>query len=355
MLKFHHLEVASIKRETAGCVSIKFVIPTEISSEFAFQAGQHVTVKTVLDGEEVRRSYSLCSAPQEGEFRIAIKEVEGGKFSTYANRFLRPGQTLEVMPPVGTFTLPLNPKQTKNYVAFAAGSGITPVFSIMKSVLATEPGSRFILFYGNRDSDSIIFKNEISDLKNKYLNRLSVHHILSQEDPGTDLFHGRIDASKCDLFLKSIAPVHSTDEFLICGPLGMMEELRSLLQEKGVPPAHIHSELFGVPVASGHSAKLEKKQSYVSSEITLTIDGNTFSFSPTMESNSILEAAQHAGADVPYACKAGVCCTCKAKLIAGEVDFHTNYGLMEEELQQGYILTCQALPKSAQVILSFDE
>ena len=354
MLKFHHLEVASIKRETAGCVSIQFAIPPAISSEFAFQAGQHVTVRTVLDGEEVRRSYSLCSAPQEGEFRIAIKEVEGGKFSTYANRVLRPGQTLEVMPPVGTFTLPLNSTQSKNYVAFAAGSGITPVFSIMKSVLATEPGSRFTLFYGNRDSDSIIFKNEISDLKNKYLNRLSVHHILSQEDPGTDLFHGRIDASKGEVFLKSLAPFQTADEFLICGPQGMTDELRSLLLEKGVPSAHIHSELFGVPT-SGPAAKLQKKQTYVSSEITLTIDGNTFSFSPTADSNSILEAAQHAGADVPYACKAGVCCTCKAKLITGEVEFHTNYGLMEDELQQGYVLTCQALPKSAQVILSFDE
>jgi ring-1,2-phenylacetyl-CoA epoxidase subunit PaaE len=355
MRKFHHLEVASIRRETAGCVSIEFKIPAESRSEFDFKAGQHVTLRTVLDGEEVRRSYSICSAPLETEFRIAVKEVEGGKFSTFANRILRPGQILEVMPPLGTFTLPFSTTQRKHYVAFVAGSGITPVFSMMKTALAWEAGSHFTLFYGNKDADSIIFKNEISDLKNKYLDRLSVHYVLSKEDPGAALFHGRIDASKCESFLQHIAPVHAADDFLICGPFGMIEEIRSLLLRKGVLPAHIHSELFGVPVSSATETRPPGEPSDLVSEITLTIDGNTFSFSPSANSISILEAAQQAGADLPYACKAGVCCTCKAKLIAGEVDVRLNYGLMEEELQQGYVLTCQALPKSAQVVLSFDE
>lgn len=357
MPKFHALKVKELRRETADCVSVSFDVPEQLWEEYQFLHGQHLTLKTNLNGDEIRRSYSICTSPGERDLRVAIKKVPGGQFSTFANEKLLVGDVLDVMTPLGSFNTPLNATQQKHYVAFAAGSGITPVMSILKSVLEMEPGSFFTLFYGNRKADSIIFLDQIENLKNEHLQRLSVHHVLSQEDPGAELFHGRIDAEKCKAFCSRLLDVDSVDDFFICGPGGMIEEVRDSLQSLGVDRRKIHVELFTSPDAD--RGVLQKKWAPSSrpilSEITITLDGNTFTFDHTSSDVPILDAAHKVGADLPFACKGGVCCTCKAKVLEGEVEMEVNYGLEPEEVEAGYVLTCQSHPKSDKVVLSFDE
>ncbi len=357
MPKFHSLKVRELRRETHDCVSVSFEVPEELREEYKFLHGQHLTLKTKLNGEEVRRSYSICTSPNEADLRVAIKKVIGGQFSTFANESLQAGDTLDVMTPMGSFHTDLDANQKKFYVAFAAGSGITPVMSIMKSVLETEPGSYFTLFYGNRNADTIIFRDQIENLKNQYLHRLSVHHVLSQEDPGAELFHGRITGEKCEAFCSRLLDVEEVDEFFLCGPEPMIRSVQEVLQAKGVDRKKIHFELFTSPL--GKLGISEKKwtppaQSIVS-KITITLDGNTFTFNHPSTDVPILDAAQKKGGDLPYACKGGVCCTCKAKVLEGEAEMEVNYGLEPEEVEAGYILTCQAHPKTDRLVLSFDE
>jgi ring-1,2-phenylacetyl-CoA epoxidase subunit PaaE len=357
MSKFHPLKVKTIRRETADCVSLTFEVPEELREAYRFTQGQHLTLKTELEGEEVRRSYSICANPADEPLRVAIKKLEGGRFSTYATERLREGDTLEVMTPMGRFYTPLHPEQAKRYVAFAAGSGITPVLSIMKAVLQQEPQSEFTLFYGNRRSDSIIFHEEIEGLKNLYLGRLSIYHVLSREDQGSSLFSGRIDGEKCRAFCEKIFDPQEVDEYFLCGPEGMIAEIRQELEAQGVDPRQIHFELFTAAGAlkpvSGQTAKAAPGPK-VEALITIKLDDNTFQFPLSSDGDTILDAALRAGADLPFACKGGVCCTCRAKLLEGNVEMEVNYALEPEEVDAGYILTCQSHPTTDRVFVDFD-
>ncbi|MEZ4962458.1 MAG: 1,2-phenylacetyl-CoA epoxidase subunit PaaE [Saprospiraceae bacterium] len=357
MPKFHSLVVKDIRRETADCVSVGFNLPEELKPEYAFTQGQHLTLKTELNGEEVRRSYSICSSPMDGDLRVAVKKLPMGLFSTYVNERLHVGDSLDVMTPMGNFYTPLDPAHQKHYVAFAAGSGITPIVSILKTVLLTEPKSQFTLFFGNRSTDTVIFREQLEDLKNRFLQRLSIHYVFSQEDPGADLFFGRIDEGKCRAFCTRILNQDEIDEFFICGPERMIEAVRQTLTDIGVPKKKVHFELFTSPAGKlGGEAKTWQPPAHpVLSNITITIDGQTFDFAYSSSKETILDAAHQSGADLPYACKGGVCCTCKAKVLEGSVEMEVNYGLEPEEVENNYVLTCQAHPLTEKVVLSFDE
>ncbi|MBK8567509.1 MAG: phenylacetate-CoA oxygenase/reductase subunit PaaK [Saprospiraceae bacterium] len=356
MPKFHKLSVREVRRETPECVSISFDVPAEVRSEYDFLPGQHLTLRTHLDGSEIRRSYSICTSPMEGELRVAVKQVPGGQFSGFANERLQSGDELDVMTPLGNFALHTDPSALHNYVAFAAGSGITPVISMLKTVLRNEPGSRFTLFYGNKNSESVIFREEIEGLKNEHMTRLAVHYVLSQEDPGIELFHGRIDAEKCRKFCQHLMDVEAVDGFYLCGPAPMIEAVRSTLLELGVDERKLHSELFNTTGAIAESRRdWAKSGGAATSSITLTLDGKTYSYQHINPSETILDAGANFAPELPYACKGGVCCTCKAKVLEGEVEMEVCYGLEKEEIAAGYVLTCQSHPKTDKVVLSFDE
>ena len=354
-LHFHPLKIKEVKKETVDCVSILFDIPDNLKEQFVYTQGQNVTIKSTINGEEVRRSYSLCSSPLQNEFRIAVKKVDGGLFSTYANDNLRAGDELELMPPIGKFYVDLNPTNKKNYVGFAAGSGITPLLSIIKTTLLTEPNSSFTLVYGNRNSQSIIFKEELNAIKNKFLTRFQLIHILSREKMDADINTGRIDAFKCNKLFDSILSINA-DEFFVCGPEEMIFSVKNFLEDRFVDPKKIHFELF-TPTKKKHpntSVQYTVNDNSPKSSITVKLDGRSFDFDLPFNGQNILDAALQQGADMPYACKGGVCCTCKAKLIEGEVDMEVSWGLEHEEIEQGFILTCQAHPKTERVVVDFD-
>ncbi|MCO6492257.1 MAG: phenylacetate-CoA oxygenase/reductase subunit PaaK [Phaeodactylibacter sp.] len=354
MPKFHHLKIKEVRRETDECVSVAFEVPEALQPEYQFTQGQHLTLKTELDGEEVRRSYSICASPYDGVLRVAIKKLEGGRFSTFANEKLKAGDALDVMTPMGRFFTELDPANEKSYVAFAAGSGITPVLSIMKAVLQREPKSEFTLFYGNRRADTIIFHEEIEGLKNEYMGRLSVHHVLSRELQGSDLFSGRIDGKKLGAFCDRLIDPEEVDEYFLCGPEAMIHDIRDTLAGMGVDKKKIHFELF-VAGLNGKTQKKKKAEAQsVAATIRITLDGNSFEFPLTSAEDTILEAAQKVGANLPFACKGGVCCTCRAKLLEGDVEMEANYALEPDELEAGYILTCQSHPKTGRVVVDFD-
>lgn len=353
---FYPLKIKNIRRETADCVSLAFEIPAEWQTIFQYQSGQYLTLKTMIAGEEVRRSYSLCSSPSDGEWRVAVKQVEDGAFSTLANRHLKPGDTLEVMPPMGHFTLPKRDSDAaipqKHYVFFAAGSGITPIISLLKTILETEPQSTCVLVYGNRNGASVIFREAIEGLKNRHLQRLQLFHILSRERVDNDLGFGRLDPEKVRLFFDKIPDIQRGDEFFMCGPFDVIEAVREALKLRDVPTQKIHFELFNAPKKKD-TGSVKPTDTYKKSIASIRLDGLTFEVS-IPEGMSILDAAQAAGADLPFACKGGVCCTCRAKLTEGEVEMETNFALSEEETDGGYILTCQSIPKTERLVLNFD-
>lgn len=357
MIHFHPLAIKEVRQETDDCVSLAFDIPDELKETFVFKQGQSLTMRTMLNGEEVRRTYSLCSSPLDKEWRVAIKKVDGGIFSSYANEKLQKGDVLEVMPPVGKFNTPLNANQQKHYVAIAAGSGITPILSIINTTLRTEPESSFTLIYGNRSRSSIIFKEELESIKNKFIDRFTLHHILSREQPDAPVYYGRIDKAKCELLFGKLIDIRKMNEFFICGPEELIFCVRDFLVEKGIDKTHIHFELFTIPGEKSSVAKplsSDKKDEGPKSNISVKLDGVSFDFELGASGQSILDAALAQGADLPYACKGGVCCTCKAKLIEGEVEMEVNYGLEEDEIDQGFILTCQSRPKTSKVVVDFD-
>jgi ring-1,2-phenylacetyl-CoA epoxidase subunit PaaE len=353
-IHFYKIKVKEVRKETADCVSVLFDIPANLQQEFAYREGQNVTIKTTINGEEIRRSYSLCTAPQEKEWRVAVKKVEGGVFSTYANTTLKAGDELELLPPTGSFHTALSTSNKKNYIAVAAGSGITPILSIIKAILQTEPQSAVTLVYGNRDRNSIIFKEELEALKNKYMQQFRMVHILSREIADATINTGRIDADKCTQLFNGYLDLKA-DEFFICGPQDMIFCVRDFLTAKGVASTKIHFELFTTPVSKTAAPKpkpLEGKNA--KSNITVKIDGNAFSFELGYNGLNILDAALKQGADLPYACKGGVCSTCRAKVLEGEVDMDENYSLEEDEIAEGYVLSCQAHPKTDRVVIDFD-
>lgn len=355
-IHFEQLTVREVRRETNDCVSIAFEIPEQLKTLFQFIQGQYITLRTTIGGEEVRRSYSICSSPLENELRVAVKKVANGIFSTYANELLKAGDRLDVMPPIGKFFTPLKPEQKKNYVGFAAGSGITPLLSIIKTTLQTETESSFTLVYGNRNRHSIIFRETLEALKNKYMNRFRLIHILSREKTDAPLNAGRIDANKCLVLCDKTINLQQTDEFFLCGPEEMIFSVKNVLEQQGVASQKIHFELFTTTKQQQKkiSVQEEEMDKGPRSKISVKLDGISFDFELSHNGDAILDAALKHGADLPYACKGGVCCTCRAKLVEGEVDMEVNYGLEPDEIKQGFILTCQSHPTSEKVVVDFD-
>ena len=355
MKHFHSLSVKEVRKETADCVSVCFSVPQDLTGIFSFTHGQNLTLKIMLDGEEQRRSYSICTSPLDNELRVAIKKVEGGKFSTWANEQLKAGDQIDVMPATGKFNTPLNIANKKSYVAFAAGSGITPIFSIIKTTLLTEPQSEFTLIYGNRNRNSIVFKEQLEALKDKFLSRFRVIHILSRERSESSINAGRIDKEKLEQLGKLIS-YQTTDDFFICGPEAMLFCVKNFLEAKGINQKKIHFELFTTPgqKKAVSSEPLAVSNSGPKSSVTIKLDGRSFEFDLGFNDENILDAALKQGADLPFACKGGVCATCKARLLEGEVDMDVHWGLEHEEMDQGYILTCQSHPKTEKVVIDFD-
>lgn len=357
MIHFHPLTVKKIEKETDDCVSIEFAVPVELQDVFRFKQGQTLTIKKVLNGEELRRNYSICASPFENKLKVAVKKVEGGAFSVYANEALKAGDVLEVLPPTGKFYTELHPSNKKSYVAFAAGSGITPILSIIKTTLQAEPQSNFTLVYGNRSKASIIFKEELEALKDKFMNRFRLYHILSREKTDVALNFGRIDKAKLALLFDRLIDVKRCDEFFLCGPEALIFCVRDFLRDNNVASDKIHFELFTVPGQKGSTTNHQPQttnDSSLKATVTVKVDGIAFNFDLAYESESILDAALKQGADLPYACKGGVCTTCKAKLLAGEVSMDVNWGLEPDEVAAGYILTCQSHPKTEKVVVDFD-
>lgn len=352
---FHPLTVKQLLKETADCVIITFDIPEAQMDLFQFDPGQNITVRKKIECEEIRRTYSICTAPFENKLSVAVKKIEGGLFSSYANDQLMEGDVLEVMPPTGKFNTPLNPFNKKNYLALAAGSGITPIISIIKTTLSTETESSFTLVYGNRYKRSILFFEELAGLKNKYPERFNLIHTLSREKSVSPVNFGRITATKL-IELQKIIDYKSIDETFICGPKEMLFEVKKFLETKDVDQQKIHFELFTTPF---NLEKINLKSSpniaeSAKSKISIQLDGRMFNFYLAFNNESILDAALAQGADLPYACKGGVCSTCKAVITEGKVKMDANYALESDELSKGFILTCQSHPLTETVSIDFD-
>ncbi len=357
-MHFHKLTISDIRSETNDCVSIAFDIPEHLKEQFAYREGQNITIRLNLNGEEIRRSYSVCSSPLENELRIAVKSISDGRFSNYANKKLKINDQLEVLPPTGKFYPDRSEIRQKEYLAFAAGSGITPVISILKTVLATEPQSRFTLVFGNRNRSSIIFREQLEGLKNKYMDRFRLIHILSREITEVPLLQGRIDAEKCEALARVLPNWDQVDHYFLCGPEQMIFSVRDYLISKAVKQERIHFELFNTPVKSELYRQVisgEETESGQMAKVIIRADGRTVELQVPYNGAAILDAALQTGADLPYACKGGVCCTCRAKLVSGQVKMDTNYALEQEELSAGYILTCQSHPRSPEVLIDFDQ
>lgn len=355
---FHPLTIADIRKETPDCISVVFEVPETLKTIYQFTQGQNVTIKSIVNGEELRRSYSICSSPSDNELRIAIKKMDDGRFSSWANGSLKKGDQLEVLPPSGKFYTELNPAATKNYLAFAAGSGITPILSIIKTTLHTEPRSSFTLIYGNRNRSSIIFKEQLEALKNRFMNRFAVHHILSREKTDAPINHGRINLEKCQQLGQKLIDLRHIDDVFVCGPEEMIFAVRDWLEQQGMEKKKIHFELFTTPgqktTGTSTPQTVQPELAGKKSRITVKLDGIAFDFNLPFNGDSILDAALKEGADLPYACKGGVCATCRAKLIEGAVDMDTNYALEPDELEKGYVLTCQSHPRTEKVVVDFD-
>jgi ring-1,2-phenylacetyl-CoA epoxidase subunit PaaE len=355
-LHFHPLKIKKIKKETPDCVSVSLEVPKALAAVFEYKEGQSITFKTKINDEEIRRSYSICTAPYESELKVAIKKVDGGRFSSFANNSLKENEMIDVMAPSGKFNAHLTNKNNSNYLAIAAGSGITPIIAIIKHTLHTQPDSNMTLLYGSKNRLGIIFFEELENLKNKYISRFNFINILSQEKTEADINFGRIDANKLSA-LEPLIDYKKMDAVYCCGPEEMIFTARDFLQKSGVDKKDIHFELFTVP---GETKKNQKNNSEESaskgpkSHVTIKVDGRSFSFELANKDQNILDAALKHGADLPYACKGGVCCTCKAKLMSGNVSMDVNYALEEDEISQGFILTCQSHPTTETVIIDFD-
>jgi len=352
--RFHRLAVNDLRRETADAVSMTFKIPSELADDYAFAPGQYLTLRTTMDGEEVRRSYSICSGPDDGELRIAVKKVDGGAFSSWAADELKAGDELDVMTPTGRFGVRPAPNEARTYVGLAAGSGITPILSIVKGVLTREPGSRFFLFYGNRSSTGVMFLETLEELKDRFLERLSLFHVISGEEQDLPILHGRLDGEKVRVLLRSLVPASDVDHVFICGPTAMSEDIETTCRDIGIAEDRIHVERF----VSGLGGKPRPKAVIPPSAppkafASLIIDGKRREV-PVAEGEAILDAALRAGVDLPFACKGGMCSTCRAKLVDGKAEMDVNYSLEPWELEAGFVLTCQAKPVSDKVVVDYD-
>ena len=352
---FHALEVAEVVPETDEAMSISFIVPYDLVDQFRFKAGQHLTLMNVIDGKEVRRNYSLCTAPADNKLMVTVKRIAGGLFSNWVAHELKPGQRIAVMPPHGSFTTTFDPAVSRHYVGFAGGSGITPVMSLIRTALSEEPQSRFTLFYGNRDSSSIIFLEALAGLKDRYMGRFEIFHFLAEEEGDIDLFNGMLDKARCDEAIDNLidAPA-DVDAWFICGPGPMMDAAEAALLDRNVDKDRIHIERFtaGRPSAAlaAQMAELQEKAAGVS--LSVTLDGRTRKVAFTQA--NILDSARESGLPAPFACKAGVCATCRAKVTSGKVEMAARYGLTDEEIAAGYVLTCQSVPVGDGVAVDYD-
>lgn len=358
MPRFYPLKVLDVRKETRDAVVVTLDFPENDPDAFNFVQGQYLTFRRDFDGEELRRSYSICAGRDDGILRVAIKRVDGGAFSTWANEELVPGDVIEAMPPRGRFYTPLDPAAKKHYLGFAAGSGITPLLSIIKTTLAREVYSQFTLVYVNRGMNSIMFREELEDLKNTYLGRLSIIHILTRETLDIELFSGRIDAEKMEQLFKYWVDAKSADTAFICGPEPMMLTIAQSLRDHGIPNEQIKFELFA-SAQPGRAKKPAVSRDKAASEavcaVSVTLDGTVRAFEMPKDGTAVLDAALANALDAPFSCKAGVCSTCRAKVLEGEVEMNANHALEDYEVQAGYVLTCQSLPLTDRLELSYDE
>ena len=357
--QFHSLRIRDVRPETQDAVTISFDVPPELRDAYRFKQGQFLTLKAAIDGEEARRSYSICAAPQDyersGELRVGIKREPGGKFSNFANEALLAGQSIDVMTPDGRFFVPLDAQQARHYAGFAGGSGITPMLALIKATLAVEPGSTFTLIYGNRSVSAIMFAEELEDLKNRYLGRLTLYHVLSDEVQDIELFNGLLNQDKCAAFLDTLLPADSIDAAFICGPAPMMDGAEAALQKAGVPHEKIHIERFGTPLPQAGIKPVEINDLTPTAQLVVIADGKERSMRIPFAGISVLDTGLHAGMNLPYACKGGVCCTCRARVLEGEIRMDKNYTLEPHEIAAGFVLTCQCHPISERVVISYDE
>ena len=358
-VQFHPLRVRKIEPDTQEAVVVSFEVPPELREVFGFTQGQYLTLRADIDGQDLRRSYSICAGVDDGELRVGVRKVRGGVFSNWINEHLKPGDEVKVMAPQGRFFVPIEPGASRHHVGMAGGSGITPILSIMKTVLAREPHSRFTLIYGNRTLQSTMFKEEIEDLKNRYLTRLVLHHVFSAEQTDAPLNMGFVNREKLAEFLQALIPAQKIDEAFICGPFQMNDEAEAALLAAGVPEERIHVERFGVALPEGgkvgavvHEALPGDAQT---ARIAIVRDGLRREFSFSKDQASILDAASAAGLEVPFSCTSGVCGTCRAKCMEGEVRMERNFALDKAEVAAGFVLTCQCRPLTDSVVLSFDE
>lgn len=357
---FHRLTVADVQRETDDAVCVRFEVPAELRDTFRFVQGQYLTLRRDIDGEDVRRSYSICSGVDDDALEVAIKHIEGGRFSSYANAELKAGDSLEVMPPDGRFSTELKADNDHNYLCIAAGSGITPILSIVKSILSREPHSHVTLLYGNQRVASIMFRDELERLKNRYMERFQLIHVLSRENREVDILNGRIDNRKGAALCRNLLDLKAVDEFFLCGPEGMISEVSRGLRGAGVDEASIHYELFGASAADAQTVierHHERARRYAGkvSRVTVKADGRETHFELSPDGENILDAALDAGVDLPFACKGGACATCKCRVIKGEVEMDVRHALEDSEIAAGYVLSCQAHPVSDEVLLDFDQ
>jgi ring-1,2-phenylacetyl-CoA epoxidase subunit PaaE len=351
--RFHTLTISDVRRERADAVSLAFTVPDRLRGAYRYVPGQYLTLRATIEGEDVRRSYSICSGLDDGELRVAIKRVAGGAFSNWANEQLRPGDTLAVMTPDGRFGVPVEPASSRTLVAFAAGSGITPIMSIMQTMLRQEAG-RFFLFYGNRSTADIIFRERLEDLKDRYLSRLAVFHVLSREQQDIAVLNGHLDVEKVGLLLRSVVPVASVDQAFVCGPQPMIQGLEKALSDIGMARERVHVERF-TPGVGGRTRPIVVSPTAKPKAIaTVIYEGARFEL-PVAEGEAIIDASIRAGRSLPYSCKGGMCCTCRAKLIEGRVEMAVNYSLEPWETDAGYVLTCQSHPLTERVLIDYDQ
>jgi ring-1,2-phenylacetyl-CoA epoxidase subunit PaaE len=356
MSKFYPLTVAQVKQETRDAIAVTFAVPDALRDAFAYQQGQHLTLRAQIDGEDVRRSYSICSAVQDRLLRVAIKRTPGGAFSSWANASLKAGAVIDVMPPMGHFNVPLDATTARHYLAFAAGSGITPILSIIKTTLLAEPQSRFTLFYGNRASSSVLFREELSELKDVFMERLKISYVMSREQQDIELFNGRITGEKCADFLRHWVHLDDIDVAFICGPEDMMHGVSKALQDAGMPKERIRIELFAASIPKHqHKPRAQVADAAALTEVTVIMDGAHASFTMDRDKESILDAGLRAGIDMRYSCKGGVCSTCRCKVVEGKVEMDVNYALEDYEIARGFVLSCQSFPVTEKVIVDFDQ
>lgn len=354
---FHELTVGEVTPLTDSAVAVTFEVPVELREAFAFQAGQHLTVRRIVGGQDVRRSYSICSTAAElaaqGRLRIGVKQVPGGSFSTYATRGLHEGDVVEVLPPLGHFTTAFDPARRRHYAAIVAGSGITPVLSLVTTALATEPASRFTLLYGNRTSASVMFADELADLKDRYPTRLHLVHVLSREPQDAQLLSGRLDADRLRRLFDTVVSASTVDVWFLCGPYGMVLDARTVLAGRGVPDTAVHTELFHVEDAPAAPRREVADSDAGDTRVTILLDGRASTFSMRRDER-VLDAALRVRGELPYACKGGVCSTCRARLVEGEVRMARNFALESDELAAGYVLTCQSSPLTDRLVVDYD-